>query len=312
MSVEASPKTIVLLLSDKRSGSTMFQSELSKHPLVHTVDYSSHTYLETHHWLKAAVMLNKDKRDFASQKIYNGYGSVANARAYMIDTIKGNCTNFEVPESDRELVFKGWDALCEKFAKPVFFEKSPQFLAHWASLELILEWMKDTKYSVKIVGLTRNPMAVMYSAYELFHTNPEKRQKGWMNIQNNLLRFKNAVPKESICLLRYEDLVADPRNSFAAVCDFIGIPMDDEMGNIAHRDSLRKWQDDPYYSFKLNAEATALAKNFGYSDDDLYNPPKSKAPLSYRFKKSWKRTVSLSLTRIRDRFIQPLKLKWKK
>jgi len=36
--------TVVILLSDKRSGSTMFQEELCKHPDVRHVDYTPHTY----------------------------------------------------------------------------------------------------------------------------------------------------------------------------------------------------------------------------------------------------------------------------
>jgi hypothetical protein len=58
--------TVIILLSDKRSGSTMFQNEICKHPDIQTVIYSPHTYLETHHWLKGAVLLGKSD--------YSGYG----------------------------------------------------------------------------------------------------------------------------------------------------------------------------------------------------------------------------------------------
>ena len=114
-------KTVVILLSDKRSGSTMFQRELCRHPAIQTVTYSPHTYLETHHWLKGAVMLNLDPSLFCGNKVYEGYGSKANARIYTEDLICRNVPDFEIPKNDRELIFQGWEALCEKFAQPVFF-----------------------------------------------------------------------------------------------------------------------------------------------------------------------------------------------
>ena len=156
--------TVVILLSDKRSGSTIFQSELCKHKDIQTVEHSPHTYLETHHWLKGAVMMEMHPKTFSCNKVYAGYGSKEGAKLYMIDCIKENVPNFIIPKNNRELIFRGWDALCTKFAQPVFFEKSPQFLAHWGSLSLLLDWIETTDYQVKIIGLTRNPMSVMYSA----------------------------------------------------------------------------------------------------------------------------------------------------
>ena len=138
--------SIVLLLSDKRSGSTMFQDEICRHPDVQTVPYSPHSNLETHWWLTAAVLLRRPDRLFSSGRAYGGYGSRANARAYMIDLLARCVPDFQPPADDRTLVFEGWEALCQAYARPVFFEKSPQFLAHWAALSLILEWMQTTRF----------------------------------------------------------------------------------------------------------------------------------------------------------------------
>lgn len=287
----------------------MFQRELCKHPLVQTVDYSSHTYLETHHWLKAAVLLNDNPNDFAGRKIYDGYGSKTNARKYLIDTIKGNCPDFIVPNDDRSLVFDSWEALCEKFAQPVFFEKSPQFIAHWSSLELILEWKKNTTFDVKIIGLIRNPMATMYSAYELFYTDPKKRQIGWMNIQRNLLKISERLSASEFKLVKYEDIVSSPVEQFGEICDFIGLTRNKEVGSMTHRESLRKWQTDPYYSFRLSEDVTDLAIKLGYSEQDLFNPIKAPVPVFIKIQRHIKGFLKLSVSRLRDRIIRPLKLK---
>jgi hypothetical protein len=96
-------KTVVVLISDKRSGSTLFQRELLKHRDVNTLAYSPHTFLESHHWLKGAVMLNKNEGlGFSNNKVYGGYGSKANARKYMEDCIVGNNTDFAVPKDDKD------------------------------------------------------------------------------------------------------------------------------------------------------------------------------------------------------------------
>ena len=206
-----------MLLSDKRSGSTMFQRELCKHSDIQHVEYSPHTYFETHHWLKAACILDVPKQEFYAHHPHRGYGSKAAAKRYIVDCIKGNVPGFDVPDNKHDLVFNGWEALCERFSEPVFFEKTPHYIGHWASLDLILKWMGITKYEVKIIGLVRNPVSVLYSAYHLFHTDPEERQFAWANAYRNLLAFKELLQPEQFHLVRYEDIIDQPRQTFENV-----------------------------------------------------------------------------------------------
>jgi len=301
--------TVVILLSDKRSGSTMFQRELCKHPAIQTVVYSPHTYLETHHWLKAAVLLEKAPATFAGGKTYRGYGSKANARAYLIDCIKKNVPDFHVPQNDRALVFEGWEALCKKYTQPVFFEKSPQFLAQWGALSLLLEWIQQTNFQVKIIGLTRNPMAVQYSAYQLFHTNPENRQFGWLHTQRNLLAFESLLPANSFMAVQYEQITQEPSNTFNKICDFIGVSPHSEMGQKVHDQSLNKWIEDPFFQLQLDETIKQLARHFGYNEKDLFNPKKPEPPFYKRVLRKGKGWLKLFKSRVRDRYIIPIKNK---
>jgi len=301
--------TVVLLLSDKRSGSTLFQEEICRHADIRTVDYSPHTYLETHHWLKAAVMLGLAPETFSGGRTYPGYGSAANARAYLIDCVRGNCPDFTPPKDDRELVFAGWEALCQKFAQPVFFEKSPQFLAHWSSLSLIAEWMQRTAFDVKVIGLTRNPLSVQYSAYKLFHTEPGRRQYGWLAIQRNLLAFRQMIPPEAFLHVRYEDIVGSPVEEFAKVCQFIGVSTNPDIGSKAHGKSMEKWKDDPAFRVRLDESVKQMARHFGYSDNELDNPEKPPLPLPVRMKTKLRGQARLWQAAVRNRLITPLKLR---
>jgi hypothetical protein len=306
-------QTVVILLSDKRSGSTMFQRELCKHAEIQTVAYSPHTYLETHHWLKGAVLLGAAAETFAGGKIYDGYGSLKNARTYLIDCVKRNVPEFQIPADDRALVFQGWEALCVKFAQPVFFEKSPQILAQWAGLSLLLEWIQQTAFKVKVVGLTRNPLSVQYSAFQLFHTAPEKRQYSWLDTQKNMLAFQSLLPPGVFFHVKYEDIIEQPQATFAGICEFIGVTTSPAIGAQVHAESLTKWKDDPYFTLQLAQPVKQVAAYFGYSETDLENPVKPAPPLPYRLEKAWASTSTLTLAHLKDRLIKPMLLRrgWK-
>lgn len=301
--------TVVLLLSDKRSGSTMFGRELCRHPDVQTVAYSPHRYLESHHWLKAAVMSRMAGEAFGGQGVYGGYGTRANARAYMIDQIMGNLPDFAVPESDHDLIFEGWEALCTRFAQPVFFEKSPQLLGQWAALSLLLTWMARTSFRVKLIGLTRNPIAVQYSAFELFHTDPEHRQFGWLEAQKNLHVMRSMIAPEDFYHVRYEDIVNNPITSFGDLCDFIGIARTPLVGGSVHTDSLTKWLDDPHFTLQLDPTVRQMAQSWGYEEAELSNLGKAPLPFLNRVGRRWRGHYKLGRARLRDRLLKPLWLR---
>ena len=298
--------TVVILLSDKRSGSTMFENELCKHPNIHHVAYSPHSYRETHHWLKAACMLNMPKSLFYGNRIYRGYGSRKAVRRYMIDCIRGNVPDFEIPQDDETIVFEGWNALCRKYAKPVFFEKSPQHPHHWAALDLMLKWAEADEFNVRFIGLVRNPMAVMYSALELFSTDPVERQFSWAHCYKNILAMKEMVGQNRFHLVRYEDLIERPQEVFGEVCEFIGVDRCGMLGEKVHQDSISKWMEDPAYTLKLHDSVVRVAMHFGYTKDDLYNPQKQGLTINRRIRRQIKGTLMLAKARLFDRIIKPI------
>ena len=304
-------RTVVILLSDKRSGSTMFQRELCKHTDVQTVTYSPHTYQETHHWLKAAVMLGVAPEQFSGGKVYSGYGTRRNARTYMEDCVRENVPNYEIPADDRALVFEGWEALCDRFAQPVFFEKSPQFLAHWGCLELMLTWIEQTDFDVKVIGLTRNPLSVLYSAQELFHTDPNSRQYGWVEIHENLLRVQARLKPEQFMLCRYEDIVRQPVKAFGNITRFVGLPPQEVVGTGIHASSVNKWQSDPLFTIQLADSVKSMARRMNYSEDELTNPEKPLPPWHYTVSKKVEGALRLLLARVKDRLLLPVMLRLK-
>lgn len=304
--------TVVILLSDKRSGSTMFQRELCQHPDIRHVEYSPHSHFETHHWLKAAVMLDMPPEMFADGKRYPGYGSVSNARTYLLDCIRENIPEYKVQHKDKELIFDSWEALCDRYAQPVFFEKSPQYLANWASLSLLLEWAQQTKHKAKFIGLTRNPMSVMYSAQQLFHTPPQKRQFSWLKTQRNLLAFQSIISPQDFLHLRYEEIIKDPIGSFTRIYEFIGVaPIENNEFSI-HSESLEIWKTDPNFDFVLDDSVEQFALAFGYSTASLDNGSKTSANRSRSLLERANEKLKLSITRFNDRRLKPIFLRLKR
>ena len=80
---------VIILLSDKRSGSTIFEEELCKHPDINHVVYTPHSYNETHYWLMAACMLGSPEQLFHGHRRHRSYGSSQQARRLLIDCIRG-------------------------------------------------------------------------------------------------------------------------------------------------------------------------------------------------------------------------------
>jgi hypothetical protein len=297
---------VVILLSDKRSGSTMLQEAMCRHPDIRHVDYSPHTYFETHHWLKSAVLLGLPAALFSGGLVYPGYGSQENARAYIEDTLKGNIPGYELPKNDRALCFEGWEALCRHYAKPVFFEKSPQILAQWGALDLLLEWMEQTELDVKLIGLVRNPLAVQYSAEKLFSTDPSDRQFGWLDIQRNLLALRALLPEQTLKIVRYEDIIDDPGSALAGLCDFIGVEPVEGLGAAVHGGSKEKWRGDASYSLPLHTAVRRVAGGLGYDAAEL----EATDGVGSRTSKGRSRSAfQLRFAAWRDRWLRPLKLR---
>jgi hypothetical protein len=173
---------------------------------------------------------------------------------------------------------------------------------------MLLEWIEKTDYDVKVIGLVRNPLSVLYSAQKLFHTDPEKRQYGWIAIQENLLRIKAKIPAEDFMLCRYEDIIQNPVAKFGKVCDFIGVDSDSSVGDGVHSGSVNKWESDPFFAVKLDDTVKEMAYRFGYGDDELFNPDKKEPSVFYRLKRKIKGSLRLLVSRVQDRLLKPLKL----
>lgn len=300
--------TVTVLLSDKRSGSTMLQTELCRHSGIRHVDSSPHRYFETHFWLCAAVMLDRPAALFTGGRTYDGYGTRQNARGYLVRLLSDNVPNFRVPSDDAEFVHEGWEALCASFGNPVFFEKSPQILAQWVALDLFLKWIEQTSREVRVIGLVRNPIPVLYSAQKLFATHPNDRQFAWLNAYRNLLAIERLLPPNMYRRVRYEDIIENAPQSLRALQDFLGVEADPEVGRSVHPNSTEKWKYDPDFSMTVDPALVRMAGTFGYHAADMVGPEEFRANPS-RPDDPQQSRGRLWINRRRDRLVTPALLR---
>lgn len=292
----------VLLLSDKSSGSTALQYELLRHPSVRAVRYTMHNDHETLYWVKAAVLLGQEPVDFVEGRLPL---RSTEARRDLEALLRENVPGWTSPKSNSALVFDGWRALCEAHG-PVFFEKSPHHLNSWAATSLLLRYALTTDHDVRVVGLVRNPLAVLYSAWTRWLTPPEERQAYWLRTYRNLLAVEALLGPDRVRVVRYEDLAADPVPRLGALTDWLGLPPEETVGSGLHDRSVQKWTEDETFDLELDPAVRAIATRFGYTEADLYNPPKEGLARAEKARLALARRYRVGKGRLKNRVFRPL------
>jgi hypothetical protein len=270
----------IIILSNKASGSSACQNLLAKLVDIKHVTKTRHFENETLYWTKAASILKMpQKKMLGSEVPIESNNAKSDLKKILADNIKG----FVAPNNDKDLIFGGWNELCATYS-PIFLEKSPHHLYQWSSLELIMECMdllSDVEFL--LIGLVRNPMDTLYSAYRSWKIPPEKLQYEWLESYRNLQKLKSLVG-ERLVIIRYEDIVHSVE-SLNPVFKFCGLDSCSADNNYLHKQSINKWKNDKYYGFNLSDEVTQLAMSYGYKEDELKNTRKMIWPVYRRI--SW-------------------------
>ena len=263
----------LFLLSDKSSGSSIFQRELERHPDVHTLPHTPHHEQETLYWIKASAALGLPQVPFVRSVL--PYAQ-AEGRRLLEEMLTENLGARTQVESEHD-AFEGWRRLCERYG-PVLFEKSPHHLHQWSSLELMARcWTEIPEVTFHYIGLVRNPLDTLYSMWSRWRVRPEQAQYEWLRAYRNLQRFQDLVG-DRLLVVRYEDLAEDPER-LAEVFSFIGLEPPTDVGGRIHRRAVQKWRDDARFGFVLDGEVARLAEAYGYALDEVRNEPRRWWPI---------------------------------
>lgn len=256
----------IIILSNKSSGSSACQNLLSKFSKINCVTKTKHFQNETLYWTKAASILGLPQLNMLDSEVPI---SQERAKTDLITLLRDNLDSYVPPTDEIELIFNGWELLCENYS-PVFLEKSPHHLYQWSALELIIECMErlpDIDFC--LIGLVRNPMDTLYSAFKRWKTPPEQGQYEWLVAYQNLLKLKEIVG-DRLVIIRYEDMVSS-LSYLEPIFEFVGVKKDHADREYLHTKSTFKWKNDSLYGFTLSEEVMNLAKKYGYKQSELTN-----------------------------------------
>lgn len=102
-------------------------------------------------------------------------------------------------------------------------EKTPGHVAHWEQLTAAVP-------ELKLIGVIRDPHAVLRSHRKVpwGDHDPWTLAERWLAHQRSLEDARRILGPERVGIVRYEDLVADPRSHQSEIAAFLGVPDEPE------------------------------------------------------------------------------------
>jgi hypothetical protein len=149
----------------------------------------------------------------------------------------------------------------------------------------------------------------MNSAYELFGTNPELRQFGWLDAYRNLFFIKGLLDEHAVEIIRYEDLVHEPALIFGQISSRLGIDVWDSKSFKSIRpDSVNRWQNSSLLNNGLNMYVEILANFVGYHNHIGSGDSEIKDLKKFGKFNRFKRYVKAIKSKVYYRYIKNVKL----
>lgn len=259
--------TCVFVLSEKSSGSSMLWRSLTRALNIEQYPKTEHFENETLFWTKAASVLEMPQLKMLKSAIpYNKN----RARRELENFLNVNLGQDYTSYTDRDLVFKGWFDLINKFG-PIFIEKSPHHLLQISALNLMLEFKNiyADNVEVKFIGLVRNPYTTLCSQIRRWQPPINQIMEQWKNVYINLREFQLKVKSEDIYIVRYEQLLEDKSEQLKKIFTLLNIDnyyLDLKLDNVKRSKSEK---DLNKFGFKLDDSTKYLALSYGYKSAEL-------------------------------------------
>jgi len=212
----------VFLVGCPRSGTTLLQSLLA-------ANSSIQSFPESHFYEKL----------FSARPLFSTLGiSSRHARPcwnLFLEEIahqemKSTLPKYAIFESQFSTAFvKVLDTLAMKQGKSVWIEKTP---GHLRSIERIEKVIRNARY----VHIIRNGEDNIASLFEIGKQYPDTWGKWYGTLDQCIQRWVSDARISTKCsvrnnhyIIRYEELVVNPKSALVALCDFIDVPYEEKM-----------------------------------------------------------------------------------
>lgn len=263
--------SVIYILSEKSSGSSFLHRSLVNALGIDKYPKTKHFESETLYWTKAAsVLCLPQLKMLASSVPYSQDQALREIKAFLIENLG------ELPEhkDDRELIFKGWFMLIEKFG-PVFIEKSPHHLLQSSVLELMRAFEKEycSEVQCHYIGIVRNPKDVFLSQFRRWNVSLPLLENQWLVNYMNWFAFTKQVGSSHV-LIRYEDLVAKQMEIVDIICRQAGL---ESRLNVKEKARIGKAaKQSSFFGYNFSSSVISLSQMMGYSAEEVQGKPNFK------------------------------------
>ncbi|MEZ5275156.1 MAG: sulfotransferase [Opitutaceae bacterium] len=203
----SSDGNLVFLISQPRSGSTLLQRMLSRHPEIHS---------RSETWIMLRSLFGFDQAVTGTIAPYNARIEHQAMRDFVEDLPGGKADYFR---ACRRMYGELYRAALEKSGCAIFLDKTPRYY------EIIPDLLKVFP-EAKVILLFRNPLAVFRSVWRTFGAGQwsqmQQFRRDLMEAPTKLVTARDKGGPQ-VFSLRYEDLVRRPSDSLDDLCEFLGL-----------------------------------------------------------------------------------------
>ena len=223
---------LIFIISQPRSGSTLTQRIIGSHPRVYT---------RSEPWVLLHSLYSLKQKGFQAEFDTDIWRPAFND---FIDHLPHGARRGYV-KSLRRMHLNLYANYLTSTGKQIFLDKTPRYY-------FIIDELYEVFPNAKFILLLRNPLAVLYSIL-----------KTWIGDDFPLLaRHRHdlitAIEKEvefaladqqNKCVVRYEDLLADPTVTVQKICDYAELENSDDMIRSYFSDNISDWKyGDPVHA----------------------------------------------------------------
>jgi len=206
-------KKLIFVISQPRSGSTLLQRILGSHSQIHTLA-EPWIMLPTVYALRDQGYLAEYNSEISSRAIELFIEELPNGQQDFLDGIR--------------LMYQHiYGKALQLTSKNYFLDKTPRYYYIISELYSIFP-------NARFILLIRNPLDVLNS---ILNSWVKDNWYALYRFKDDLLKAPNLIQKaqfelgDSVCVMKYENLVTEPKNSIQIICDYIGISFEEEMIN---------------------------------------------------------------------------------
>lgn len=241
---------IFFIAGVQRSGTTLLQTLMSKHPAIlmekRSIAFRIITCFKNLYDL-LPYNIQHDKKEILQWLIEN---DDKGRLAELIDF-----EHVEKYDNIRALIQQSIYKKTIKKGKQIWGDKSPNLQHYLSDLMLLIP-------EAKIIHIIRDGRANAYSMSTRSYKNLELSAQQW--VEGNIFGLvnQNILGKENYKLLKYEDLLQNPEKELKAVCEFLEIPFSSEMLDLSD-DNLsadKRYVKNFFDTSKINKWTKQLSK----------------------------------------------------